>query len=136
VTPEVEAYLRKSRETLERATYWAEASQFFGAVARDAYLAAFQAAQAIILARTDKVGKTHSGVRSEMERLGKGDPQIAGDFATFLARAYVLKEKDDYVVGPDRLISKETALSALATATRLVAHTEWLLAQPEPPTAG
>lgn len=42
--------------------------------ARCAYYAAFHAAEALIMERTGKIAKTHSGVRAEFARLLKGTP--------------------------------------------------------------
>jgi uncharacterized protein (UPF0332 family) len=69
------AYIEKARQSLDEARAVADV-KLFGAAGRSAYLAAFHAAQALILARTDKVAKTHSGVRSEFSRLAKDDPRL------------------------------------------------------------
>jgi uncharacterized protein (UPF0332 family) len=58
------ACLDKARQSLNEAQAVVVIG-FHAAAGRAAYLAAFHAAQAIILLRTNKVAKTHAGVRSE-----------------------------------------------------------------------
>jgi uncharacterized protein (UPF0332 family) len=99
LSPEAAAYLIRARELLVRGSEAVDVLGHFGSAGRDAYMAAFHAAQAVLLARTGRVAKTHNGVRTEISR-----------------------------------VAREAASSALATATSLVAHAEWLLTQPEPPT--
>jgi uncharacterized protein (UPF0332 family) len=64
VTPEVGEHLDKARECLAcaRIILGAGVGEDAG---RDAYLAAFHAAQALILARSGKVVKTHRGVHTD-----------------------------------------------------------------------
>ncbi len=69
------AYVEKARQSLVEARAVADI-RLFEAAGRAAYLAAYHAAQAFILARTDKVAKTHSGVRSQFPRVAKDDPRI------------------------------------------------------------
>ncbi len=69
------AYLEKARQSLHEARAVARIC-LFEAAGRAGYLAAYHAAQAFILARTNKVAKTHSGVRSEFARLAKNDPGL------------------------------------------------------------
>ncbi len=125
MSEESDAYLARARELLDRGSRIADTLGYFAVSGRDAYMAAFNAAQAVIFARTGRVAKTHSGVRSEISRLAHHDARIDPSFATFLAQGYRLKEIDDYQVTPAVPTSRQTALSALATATRLVAHAEW-----------
>jgi uncharacterized protein (UPF0332 family) len=79
-------YLAKARQSLSEARAIANI-ELPEAAGRAAYLTAYHAAQAFIFARTDKVAKTHSGVRSEFARLAKDDPRIDRAFSTFLAQA-------------------------------------------------
>jgi len=73
VTPEAARYLEKARKCLAhaRATLGIGLSNDAG---RNAYLAAFHAAQAFIFEQTGKIAKTHSGVRSEFARLAEEAP--------------------------------------------------------------
>ena len=43
--------------------------------ARLAYYAAFHAAEAVIVERSDKIVKTHAGVRAEFARLSRDEPE-------------------------------------------------------------
>jgi len=113
------AYIGKARQSLVEARAVADI-KLFEAAGRAAYLAAYHAAQALILARTDKVAKTHSGVRSEFARLGKDDPRIERKLASFLAQAYNLKVIADYAVGSDVQLSAMEAAEAIEGATRFV----------------
>ena len=66
---------------------------------RDAYLAAFHAAQALILARSGKVVKTHRGVHRQFSQLAKNEAGLR-EFSRFLSQAYNLKDIADYELGP------------------------------------
>jgi uncharacterized protein (UPF0332 family) len=103
VTPETELYLQKARQCLAngRANLGIGLSNDAG---RNAYLAAFHAAQALIFERTGRVSKTHQGVHSEFSRLVKGDRKIDKSFTVFLTKAYNLKAVADYETGPDSVV--------------------------------
>jgi len=102
---------------------------FFEAAGRAAYLAAYHTAQAFILTRTDKVAKTHSGVRSEFARIAKDDPRIERKLASFLAQAYNLKVVADYAFGSDIRLSRLEATEAIEGATRFVEAVENALSE-------
>lgn len=119
MTPETVAYLGKAREFLAKAkdmlaNDWPDES------ARAAYLAGFHAAQALILARTGRVVKTHSGLRSTFARLTKDDLRIDRSFTRFLARAYAFKEIADYGVGPQATVTAAEAQEMIDTAAQLI----------------
>ena len=117
--PEARLYLEKARQCLSnaRSTLNIGLSNDAG---RNAYLAAFHAAQAFIFVRTGKVAKTHSGVRSEFSRLAKDEPRIDKSFSGFLAQAYTLKEVADYELGPDSDIPPERSAAAIQSAARFI----------------
>ncbi|RBP03769.1 uncharacterized protein (UPF0332 family) [Roseiarcus fermentans] len=123
------AYLEKAAQSLREARAVAEIG-YYQAAGRAAYLAAFHAAQALILARTDKVAKTHSGVRSEFSRLVKDDPAMERGLTAFLARAYRMKVAADYTVGADEEVGKSEATEAIESATRFVEAVERALSGP------
>jgi uncharacterized protein (UPF0332 family) len=112
-------YLAKARQSLSEARAIANI-ELPEAAGRAAYLTAYHAAQAFIFARTDKVAKTHSGVRSEFARLAKDDPRIDRAFSTFLAQAYNLKSIADYAVGSDVGVSLAEAEEAISNAARFL----------------
>lgn len=109
------AYLDKARQVLKEG-YAVAGIDLPEAAGRAAYLAAFHAAQALILARTGKVAKTHQGVQSEFARLVKAEPGIDRSLSTFLARSYKLKSVADYDVGGDAIVTATEAAAAIDTA--------------------
>jgi uncharacterized protein (UPF0332 family) len=72
VTPEAGRFVAKARQCLEhaRVNLGVRLSNDAG---RNAYLAGFHAAQALIYERTGKVAKTHHGVHSHFEKLAKDE---------------------------------------------------------------
>jgi uncharacterized protein (UPF0332 family) len=87
VTPEAKDYLDKARDDLDDARKIA-AIHLAKVAARSAYYAAFHAAEALIIERTGKVAKTHSGVRTEFARLLKDTSGGERAMLTFLAQGY------------------------------------------------
>jgi uncharacterized protein (UPF0332 family) len=75
VTPETGEHLDKARECLARAKIILGAGVGEDA-GRDAYLASFHAAQALILARSGKIVKTHRGVHRVFSQLAKNEPEL------------------------------------------------------------
>ena len=80
-------YLAKARATLADAQQIA-ALPLPHIAAREAYLAAFHAAEAYIFEQTGKPAKSHHGVLGELARLAKAEPRIGRDLARFLSTAY------------------------------------------------
>lgn len=130
MTPEAEAHLTFARAKLLEAEDILQGSRQWAVVARSAYVAALSAARAIIRERTGKSPKTHSGTQSEISRQALSDRRIDASFSAFLARGYEIKSDVDYGDQEADEVTREEAADALATATRLVAHAAWLLAQP------
>jgi hypothetical protein len=62
---------------------------------REAYLAAYPAAEAFLHHRTGKIAKTHRGLRTEFARLARTEPRIDPAFVRFLANAYEIKSVAD-----------------------------------------
>ena len=126
--PEAANYLDKARHCLNGAKTVASAG-LPDIAAREAYLAAFHAAEAYIFEHTDKAAKTHRGVRSQFNRLAQREPGIAREFLTFLAEGYEFKTIADYGIGPAiDTISTEDAASAIETAGLLIETIAELLA--------
>jgi len=98
MTPESADCLSKARESLDDAIA-ALSLALARIAAREAYVAAFQAAQAYIFERSGKGAKTHRGVRAEFGRLAQNDPRIGPELMVFLGTAYKHKENADYAVG-------------------------------------
>jgi uncharacterized protein (UPF0332 family) len=93
-------------------------------------LAAYNAAQAFILANTGKIARTHSGVRSELARLTKADPAFDRGLTSFLARAYNLKVVADYAIGPDAVVGASEETEAVESAARFVESIARALSHP------
>jgi uncharacterized protein (UPF0332 family) len=118
LTPEAERFLAKARECLADARLFQTLVPRIGG--REAYLAAYHAAEALLHDRTGKIAKTHRGVRSEFARLTRGDGRVDRSLSEFLAQAYELKSIADYGTGDEAIISAETAAAAIATAERFI----------------
>jgi len=119
LTPEVVGYLDKARQCLgyARINLGVKLGNDAG---RNAYLAAFHAAQAFIFERTGKVAKTHQGVHAEFNRLAKGEMRIDRELQRFLAQAYNLKSVADYEMGPEAVVQLKRAAVAIESAGRFV----------------
>jgi uncharacterized protein (UPF0332 family) len=105
VTPETGEHLAKARECLARAKIILGAGVGEDA-GRDAYLAGFHAAQALILGRSGKIVKTHRGVHRLFCQLAKNEP-VLREFARFLSQAYNLKDIADYELRPDATVPRK-----------------------------
>jgi uncharacterized protein (UPF0332 family) len=119
LTPETGRYLDKARECLARARIilTAEVGEDAG---RNAYLAAFHAAQAFLFARTGKVARTHHGVYVQFSKLAAGEPQIEPELQRFLSQSYNLKAVADYELGPSTGVPLARAAAAIETAQRFI----------------
>jgi uncharacterized protein (UPF0332 family) len=127
MTPEATNYLAKAREDLS------EARQIAGiglarVAARSAYYAAFHAAEALIVDKTGRVAKSHSGVRSEFARLTRDDPRIPRTTTAFLAQAYKYKEIGDYGVGAVAVVGMSEANAVIGLAGDFVDCVDAVLA--------
>lgn len=79
MTPEISGHLDKARSCLNRARIILD-SQVGEDAGRNAHLAAFHAAQALILARTNRLAKTHRGVHRLFFALAQDDPGLSPAF--------------------------------------------------------
>jgi uncharacterized protein (UPF0332 family) len=120
VKAETADYLAKARATLADAQQIATLPLPHVA-AREAYYAAFHAAEAYIFEQTGKVTTTHRGVRSEFARLARREPRLHRELTRFLATAYQLKATADYAIGPSVApITAHQAAAAITTAGRFI----------------
>jgi uncharacterized protein (UPF0332 family) len=118
VTPEAARFLDKARECLRDAVlYQPLVPRIAG---REAYPAAFHAAEALLYERTGPLAKTHRGLRTQIARIARVESRIGQALTEFLARAYELKSLADYGTGTEASISVATANAAVETATRFV----------------
>jgi uncharacterized protein (UPF0332 family) len=82
--------------------------------AREAYLAAMNAARGIILLETGKTTKSHKGVRSQLWKLIHDGMAFDRELAKFLVAGFEIKVTTDYVnIGE---MSADATADALATA--------------------
>jgi uncharacterized protein (UPF0332 family) len=96
-----------------------------------AYYAAFHAAEAFIVQRTGKVGKSHSGVRAQFARLLKDEPDAGREMLSYLARAYSYKQIGDCAVGRDASVTPTQREDALDGAQLFVERVAAILRSPE-----
>jgi uncharacterized protein (UPF0332 family) len=119
VTPEASRFLDKARECLRDAVlYQPLVPRIAG---REAWLAAFHAAGALLYERTGTFAKTPRGLRTQFARIAKEESRIGQALTEFLARAYELKSLADYGTGTAASISLATANAGVETSTRFVA---------------
>lgn len=117
---ETAAYLERARAILAEARAVAEigVSRVAG---REAYLAAFHAAEAYIFERSGKTSKTHRGVRALFNELARDDAGIPPECAEFLSDGFDLKSVADYGTGLiTPTISPDDAAEALEKAERMI----------------
>ena len=119
MTPEASNYLDKARCDLDEARQIVSIG-LATVAARSAYYASFHAAEALIIERTGKIVKTHSGVRAEFARLAQDTSAIERKFTTFLAKAYMYKEIGDYGVGPGASVTLDDAKDAIVVAEQFI----------------
>jgi uncharacterized protein (UPF0332 family) len=120
VRPETADHLAKARHALENAGKIVQAG-VPDVAAREAYLAAFHAAEAYIFERTGKAAKTHHGVRAQFARLAQYEPRISEDLVSFLRAGYQLKAVSDYGIGQAvGAISSADAEAAIAMSVSFI----------------
>lgn len=119
MTPEATGYLDKARRCLAFARTNLDVGLSNDA-GRNAYLAAFHAAQALIFERTGRIAKSHHGVHAEFNRLALAESGVDAECRRFLAQSYNLKAVADYEVGADAEIPLDRAAMAVTGAGRFV----------------
>jgi len=97
--------------------------------AREAYMAAFHAAEAFVVEKTGKVVKTHAGLRTEFSRLAQGPDDIGRWMTTFLANAFRFKSLSDYDVTQETPITLANAEALIVDARSFVELIAKLLRQ-------
>ena len=81
-------------------------------------MAAFHAALAYIVTRTNREPKTHAGTHTEFARLVRERADLPQEYVSFLSQAYEMKSIADYENKRPVLI--EEAQAGLTTAARLL----------------
>ena len=113
----VAGHIGKARQSLAAGPYML-AGGFTDAAGREAYMAAFHAALAFIIARTGNEPKTHHGTHVEFARVARTETGIEHAMVALLSRSYVLKNAADY---EDNIpLSSEEAQAALDQAVGFV----------------
>ena len=131
MTPEAARFMDAARQHLAHAM--AVATLGIDEIAgREAYLAAFHAAEAILHDRTGRVVKTHRGLRTEFARLARDEPAIDPTCTKFLAEAYEITSLADYGTDPKVIISSEQTATAIQSARRFIECIAALLGPEEP----
>jgi uncharacterized protein (UPF0332 family) len=128
VRPEAAEHIEKARQCLARARR-IFAAEVADVAAREAYLAAFHAAQGLIAERTGKNARTHKGVHVQFARLTKSESEIDQELRQFLPKAYDMKSIADYGVEPEIGVSFEQAEAVIETAARFLDCIATLLAK-------
>jgi uncharacterized protein (UPF0332 family) len=118
LTPEAARFLDKARSCLADAIRIQQLVPRL--VGREAYLAAYHAAEALLYERTGKIAKTHRGLRAQFANIARSEPRIDRPMLEFLAQAYELKSLADCRTGADANFSEEIAAAAVERATRFV----------------
>ena len=126
MTPEAKEHLDKARQCLSRARTILAAGIGEDA-GRNAYLAGFHAAQALIAERTGKDAKTRKGVHAQFARLTRNEPRLCRELRQFLAQAYDINSIADHGLGPDTDVPLDRAGAAIDTAEQLVNRVTELL---------
>jgi uncharacterized protein (UPF0332 family) len=125
VKPETKELLDKARECLADAIRFQPiGSRVAG---REAYLASFHAAQALIYERTSRIAKTHRGARTQFSKIAREIPYLDPDLNRVLAHGYEIKAQADYGTGPDAVISVQSAEETIADALRFLRAIEMFL---------
>lgn len=112
LSPRVLALIKKARHDMLRAEQFLEGAP--EQAARMAYMCAFHAAQAAVLAITGKEPKTHTGLRSAFGSLVLQDNGLNRELGRFISIAYEAKDVADYQTEYD--VDRDSALRVIAGA--------------------
>lgn len=118
MSPEAVDYLGTAERALIRARR-SFAAEIYEAAAREAYVAALNAARAVIFDRTQIAPKSHSGARTQFFLLIQHGLEFDRELANFLTRGFEIKQRVDY--GPVIEIDAQDAANYLERAATFVA---------------
>ena len=99
--------------------------------ARLAYQAMFDAAQALIFERLDRLPKTHNGVHQQFHDVARREADLDARLSGDLSAAYLFKQRADYGVEPIAPVTATDALMVLDRADVFVEAVARIL-QPPP----
>jgi uncharacterized protein (UPF0332 family) len=116
VKPETRELLDKANECLADAIRF----QPLGSrvAAREAYLAAFHGAQALIYERTSRIAKTHRGARAQFSRIARELPDLDPGLTAFSRTD--MKSKHEPTMAPGRMLSSRCGRPKKRSKTRPV----------------
>ena len=124
MSPESLDYLGTAERILREAEVFFEEGHNEVA-AREAYLAAFSAARAVVFEKTGEAPKTHSGTRTALAKLMHEGLSLDQKFLNFLAQGFEQKVDTDYgartpIEDSEAEAALEIAHDLLATARRIL----------------
>lgn len=124
MTPEAERHLQRAR--LDLAVAHSNLQQeWWHVAAREAYLAAFHAAQAVVFEIDGRRPKTHAGLQSRFSAISREEEGLGVKLPAFLSSSYLQKQTADYETLPD--LTEAEAGSVLTGAAAFVDVVEaWL----------
>ncbi len=102
--PETAGYLAKAQGCLDAARQIITL-QLADVAAKEAYLAIYHAAHALVYETTGREVKTHSGLRTMFAKISKDEPHVDRSFTALLAQAYKFKEIADYGIGDSAVVT-------------------------------
>jgi uncharacterized protein (UPF0332 family) len=119
MSPEAVDYLSTAEAMLERAER-NFAAEIYEDAARNAYLAALNAARAVVFDKTTMAPKTHSGTRAKFHDLVREGMAFEHNLVKFLSDGFETKQGVDY--GPEVVhVSRDRAEDHLRRATAFIA---------------
>ena len=121
MTPEAADYLQHNKISLQEAKT-ALAANIYRMAAREAYIAALNAARAIVFEKKTIASKSHSGTRSLVHELVRDGLKIDRDVLDILSKGFKLKTIADY--GPHEDVGEATATDFVGRAERFVEQIE------------
>ena len=121
MTPEAADYLQHSRRSLTDAQK-ALAAGIYVPAAREAYIAALNAARAIIFEKLTIASKTHTGTHALLHRLVHDGLKVDRRTLDILSKGFEVKTKADY--GPYEELGEEEARGLVLLAETLFAQVE------------
>ena len=92
--------------------------EIFDAAGREAYLTAFAAARAVIIEKSGKAPKTHSGTRTIFAALIREGLAFDTQLAKFLSDGFEIKSAADYADGAP--VGRADAEDAIQTARKFI----------------
>lgn len=118
MSPEAVDYMAIAEYHLNRSER-AALAELYEDAARNAYLAAMNAARAVIFEKTGTAPKSHSGTHSQFNRLIHEGLPLPREHAVFLAKGFETKQSVDY--GPLHFVMREEAEDFLLRARAFIA---------------